>query len=77
MLKAQEKKRNVELMKTARLKHSIVAREKFPVLELCPIHVCGTESIDLHGLRAYDVGITFHYNIFGRLEIRMLRLALV
>ena len=43
---AQEKKCIVELMKTARLK----AREKFPVLELCPVHVCSTESIDLHCL---------------------------
>ena len=28
----------------------IVAREKFPVLELCPVHVCGTEGIDVHAL---------------------------
>ena len=28
----------------------IIARERFPVLELCPVHVCGTESIDLHAL---------------------------
>ena len=49
MLKGQEEKRIVELMKTARLKHHCCER-KISVLELCPTHVCGTESIDLHAL---------------------------